>query len=107
MGNVLAYAQANKSTQTDIVCPATGTASIEMLAKKGSRYSFSINNTSGIDIRWAYVASGTTALLTTNSFLLKAGQPYSESSPGVHTGRLVCMSTTAVAATISVNETYR
>lgn len=107
MGNTLVFAQANKATQTDIACPATGTGSIEMLSKKGSRYSFSINNTSGIDIRWAYVASGTAALTTTTSFLLKAGQPYSESSPGVHTGRLVCMSTTSSAATISVNETYR
>jgi len=102
-----AYAQANKMASADIVCPVTGGASIQALAARPGRYSYSINNTSGIDIRFVGLASGTTTLTSSNSFLLKAGQPYSDSAPGLYTGRVVCQSTTAATATINVVETYK
>lgn len=103
MGND-AFAQANRTNSGDIVCPATGT-SIQVVPDRAARYSISINNTSGIDIRIQGLASGTTSI--TSGFLLKAGQPYSDSAPGVFGGRIVCMSTTAATATISFYETYR
>lgn len=102
-----AFAQANRTISTDIVCPVAGGASIELLASRPGRYSYSINNTSGIDVRFIGLASGTTTLTGSNSFLLKAGQPYSDSAPGLYTGRLVCQSTTAATATVSIIETYR
>lgn len=100
------FGQANRVGSTDIICPASGT-SIEILPARPGRYSYAINNTSGLDVRIGYASSGTAALTTTTSFLLKAGQPYSDSAPGVYTGRLVCMSNSASPATISILETYR
>ena len=101
------YAQANRTASADIVCPVTGANSIQLLPLRPGRFSYSINNTSGIVIRFVGLASGTITLTSANSFLLKAGQPYSDSAPGLYTGRLVCQSTTAVAATVSVFETYK
>ena len=100
------FAQANKTNSGDVVCPVSGT-SIEVLAARSGRYSYTINNTSGLDIRIGYIGSGTSSLTNINSLLLKAGQPYSDSAPGVLTNRIVCMSVTAVSATISFLETYR
>lgn len=105
IGNAEVFAQASKINKGDIVCPATGT-SIQVIAANPGRYSYSINNTSGVDIRLGYAPSGTAALGSTD-FLLKAGQPYSDSTPGVYSGRVTCMSTTASTATISFLETYR
>jgi hypothetical protein len=99
-------AQANRTNQGDIVCPATGT-SIEVMPARSSRYGYSINNTSGIDIRIGYLSSGTGTITSPIGWLLKAGQPYSDSLPGVLSLRIVCMSTTAATATISFIETYR
>lgn len=106
MGNEV-FAQANKDNSLDVACAVSGGASTQLLAQRAGRYSYSINNTSGIDIRFAGVASGSPTLTAANSFLLKAGQPYSDSAPGLYTGRIVCQSTTAGLATITVKETYR
>lgn len=101
-------AQANRSNGGDIVCPGTGGGvSIQVIAARSSRYSYVINNTSGLDIRLGLIASGIPALTTSNSILLKASQPYSDSAPGGYSGRIVCQSTTAATATISFMETYR
>ena len=100
------YAQANRSNGGDVVCPATG-SSIQVIAARSSRYSYVINNTSGLDIRIGLLASGVPALTGSNSLLLKGGQPYSDSTPGGSSMRVVCMSTTSATATISFMETYR
>ncbi len=100
------YAQANRSNGGDVTCPVSG-SSIQVLPARSSRYSFVLNNTSGIDIRIGFLESGTVALTASNSLLLKGGQPYSDSAPGGFSLRVVCMSTTAVTATISFMETYR
>lgn len=100
------YAQANKTNSGDVACSATG-SSTQVLAQRSGRYSYSLNNTSGLDIRVGYLSSGTANLTTSNSWLLKAGQPYSDSYPGLISNRVVCMSTTGATATISFNETYR
>ena len=100
------YAQANRSNGGDIVCPASGT-SIQVINNRSSRYSYVINNTSGLDIRIGLIASGIPALTSSNSILIKGGQPYSDSSPGGYSGRIVCASSTAATATISFMETYR
>ena len=107
MGSQDVLAQANRDNALDVTCAVAGGASTQLLAQRPGRYSFSINNTSGIDIRVAGVASGTATLTSANAFLIKAGQPYSDSAPGLYTGRLLCQSTTAATATISVKETYR
>ena len=99
-------AQANRSNGGDVACAASGT-STQVIAARSSRFSYVINNTSGVDIRLGLLATGTGVLNTTNSILLKGGQPYSDSSPGGYAGRIVCMSTTAATATISFMETYR
>lgn len=100
------YAQANKTNSGDFACPASGTSG-QIIAQRSGRYSYSINNVSGLDVRIGYLGSGTANLTTSNSWLLKAGQPYSDSAPGLLTNRVVCMSTSAATATISFNETYR
>ena len=100
------YAQANRNSGGDIVCPATG-SSIEVVPARSSRFSIVINNTSGVDIRMGLIPSGTGALSNANALLVKAGQPYSDSSPGGSSQRIVCASTTAATATISYLETYR
>lgn len=101
------FAQANKDNSLDVTCAVTGGASTQLLAQRPGRYSYSINNTSGLDIRFAGVATGSPSLTSANSFLLKAGQPYSDSAPGLYTGRIVCQSTTAGTATLTVKETFR
>jgi len=107
MGIVLVFAQANRTNSGDVVCPASG-SSIEVVPARSSRYSYTINNTSGLDIRIGYLASPSVAnLSTSNSWLIKAGQPYSDSAPGVLSTRVVCMSNSAATATISFNETYK
>lgn len=100
-------AQANKDNSLDVTCAVAGGASTQLLAARAGRYSFSINNTSAVDVRIAGVASGTASLTNANAFLLKTGQPYTDSAPGLYTGRLLCQSTTAATATVSVKETYR
>ena len=108
MGIDSAYAQANKTNQGDVVCPVAG-SSIEVIPQRSARYSYAINNTSGLDIRisGSIVTPATTNLTASNSFLQKAGQPYTDSTPGILNNRIVCMSTTAATATISFFETYK
>lgn len=104
---IMGHAQANKTTSGDFACPTTGTSG-QVLAARPGRYSYSLSNTSGTDVRIGYLQGTSTAnLTTTNSWLLKPGQPYSDSAPGLFTGRVVCMSTSASTATITFNETYR
>lgn len=100
------FAQANKSNSGDVVCPATGT-SIQVLPARASRYSMLFNNISDTQIFLGYLDTGTAALDTTNSWKLQPGQATSDSAPGVLNKRVVCMSSTAVAKTITFNETYR
>ncbi len=100
------FGQANKTRRGEVTCPASGT-SIEVLAANAARYSYTLNNTSGIDVRIGYLDSGTAALTTSTGWLLKAGQPYTDSVPGVLQNRVVCMSTTAGTAVINYLETYR
>lgn len=106
MGFDLVFAQANKTLSGDVVCPATGT-SIQILPARGSRYSMLFNNISDTAIKLGYLDSGTEALTTSNSWQLQPGQATADSVPGVLSKRVVCMSTTAVAKTITFNETYR
>ena len=106
MGIDVVYAQANRTNSGDVVCPATGT-SIEILPARTSRYSMLFNNISDTAIKLGYPDSGTAALTTLNSWQLQPGQATSDSAPGVLNKRVVCMSTTAVAKTITFNETYR
>ena len=105
MGKMV-YGQANRTNVGDVACAASG-SSTQVMAARSGRYSYSLNNTSGTDVRIGYLDSGTANLTTSNSWLLKAGQPYSDSTPGVLTNRIVCMSTSAGTATISFIETYR
>lgn len=100
------YAQANKTNSGDVSCPANG-SSIEVLAARSGRFSFVLNNVSGIAVRIGYPATGTAALNNTTAWLLQPGQGYAESAPGLISNRIVCMSTTPVIAIISFNETYR
>ena len=100
------FAQANRSNGGDVTCAATG-SSTQVIDARSSRFSYVLNNTSGLDIRIGLIATGTPALNNTNSILLKGGQPYSDSTPGGYSGRIVCASTTAATATISFMETYR
>lgn len=106
MGIESAYAQANRTNSGDIVCPATGT-SIEIVPARGGRYSILINNTSDTAVRIGYLDSGTAALSSATGWLLQPGQATADSAPGVIIKRVVCMSSTAVAKTITFNETYR
>lgn len=99
-------AQANKTFSGDVACPASG-SSIQILPIRSGRFSYLLNNTSGIAVRIGYLETGTANLDSTNSWLFQIGQATADSAPGVFSGRLVCMSTTAGAATISFNETYR
>ena len=100
------FAQANKTNSGDVICPATGT-SIQVLPARTSRYSMLFNNINAVAIRLGYLDTGTTVLDNTNSWVLQPGQATSDSVPGVLSKRVVCMSTTAVANTITFNETYR
>lgn len=103
---IMGHAQANKTNSGDVACSATGT-STQVIAARPGRYSYTLSNTSGTDVRIGYLQSGTANLTASNSWLLKPGQPYSDSAPGLFTGRVVCMSTSASTATITFNETYR
>lgn len=103
---VMGHAQANKTNSGDVACSASGT-STQVIAARPGRYSYTLSNTSGTDVRIGYLQTGTANLTTSNSWLLKPGQPYSDSAPGLFTGRVVCMSTSASTATITFNETYR
>lgn len=99
-------AQANRTNSGDVTCPVTG-SSIQVLAVRSGRYSYTLNNVSGNDLRIGYLASGTAILDTTNSWILKAGQAYSDSAPGLFTGRVVCMTNSGVTSNLSFNETFR
>lgn len=103
---VIGHAQANKTNSGDVACAADG-SSTQVIPARPGRYSYTLSNTSGNDVRIGYQQSGTVDLTTSNSWLLKAGQPYSDSAPGLFTGRVMCMSTTAGTSTITFNETYR
>lgn len=100
------FAQANKSNSGDVLCPATGT-SIQVLPARTSRYSMLFNNISDTQILLGYLDTGTATLNNTNSWKLQPGQATSDSAPGVLSTRVVCMSSTAVAKTLTFNETYR
>lgn len=100
------FAQANRTNSGDVICPATGT-SIQILPARTARYSMLFNNISDTAIRLGYVDSGTAALDATTGWILQPGQATGDSAPGVLSKRVVCMSTTAVAKTITFNETYR
>jgi hypothetical protein len=100
------FAQANKTNSGDITCPATGT-SIQILPARTARYSMLFNNISDTAIQLGYLDSGTGALTTANAWKLQPGQATSDSAPGVLSKRVVCASTTAVAKTITFNETFR
>jgi len=89
-----------------VTCPATG-SSIQVIDIRSSRVSFALLNDSLTDVRIGFLASGTAALTDSNSFILKAGQPYSDSVPGIYYGRVVCMSTTAGAIVIHFDEAFR
>lgn len=106
MGLTELWAQANKTRSGDVNCPASGT-SIEVVAANSSRYSIIINNISNTAIRVGYLDSGSANLTASNSWVMQPGQAYADSAPGVLMKRIVCMSTSGVAMTISFNETYR
>lgn len=102
----LAYGQAGTNTAAGITCPATG-SSIQVQPFTASRMSYSIINDSAVDVRIGFLSTGTATLDDTNSFILKAGQPVADSIPGIYYGRLVCMSTTAVAQVIHTTQATR
>jgi hypothetical protein len=104
----MVFGQANQANSGDVTCPAVGgAASIEVIPARSGRYSYSLNNVSGVMVRIGYLdGTDTSALTTANSWQLQPGQPYSDSAPGLLSKRVVCMSSGA-AAIISFNETYR
>lgn len=101
-----AYPQAGVNNAGGIVCAASGSSTL-LLAANSSRMSYSINNDSGVDVRVSFVSSGTPNLTDANSTILKANQPTSDSLPGAYYGRIVCMSTTGVTATVHYTEASR
>lgn len=102
------YAQTAAQKNTGgVACPATG-SSIEVMALRSSRVSYAIINDSATAIRVGFLSGSSTATLSdSNSFIMAAGQTYSDSVPGVYYGRVVCMSTTAGAITIHFDEAFR
>jgi len=105
------FGQANITNKGDVVCPATGT-SIEIAPPRSSRYSYFLNNVTGIAVFIGNQPTGTGALtgtsgLSNSAWRLQPGQAFADSVPNVVSLRLVCMSTTAVAATISFGEAYK
>lgn len=106
MGIETAYAQANKTFSGDVICPVSG-SSIQILPLRSSRFSYLLNNINAAAVRIGYLDTGTAILDNTNSWVLQPGQATADSAPGVLSGRVVCMSTTAAANTITFNETFR
>ena len=105
----LAFAQqqgALNNSAAGLTCAVSG-SSTQIIAANAQRFSYSLLNDSAIDVRIGFLATGTPLLTDSNSFILKAGQPYADAIPGVYYGRIVCMSTTAVAATIHYTEASR
>ncbi len=102
----LANAQATNAVASSITCAATGSSTL-VKAAAYSRESYLISNTSGGTVRIGFLASGTAVLDDTNSIQLLAGQIFSDSSPGIYVGRIVCMNDAAGTATIYVIETRR
>lgn len=102
-----AYPQANLTNSGDVVCPATGT-SIQIMPARSSRFSYLLNNINGVAVRIGYLdGTDTSALNSSNSWVLQPGQPFADSVPNVISKRIVCMSTTAASNTISFNEGYK
>ena len=100
------HAQATAAVAKSITCAADG-SSTQVLATAFSRESFVVSNTSGGTIRLGFLASGTADLTDSNSIQLLAGQIFTDSSPGIYIGRVVCMNNAAGTATIYVIETRR
>lgn len=97
---------ANTNTAAGVTCPASG-SSIEIIASNAKRLSYALNNDSAVDVRVGFLATGTASLSDSNSFILKAGQTYSDAIPGVYYGRVVCMSTTASTVVIHSTQATR
>jgi hypothetical protein len=89
-----------------VTCAVTG-SSTQALALNYRRRSFTMQNKANKQMRLAFLSSGTALLDTTNSFILEASSNYIDSSPGVYTGRIVCMSVDASTAALDVTETVR
>ena len=101
------FSQASFNTAIGVTCAADG-SSTQVFAAKAGRYSYSVINDSATDVRIGFLSGSSTADLTdANSYILKAGASYADSVPGVYSGRVVCMSTTASTAVIHATESYR
>jgi hypothetical protein len=98
--------QALTGTAVRVTCAATG-SSTEAIPLNYRRRSVTLQNKSGVQVRVAFLPTGTVNLTTSNSFVLEASSNYIDSAPGVYTGRVVCMSVTAGTAAIDVTETIR
>lgn len=93
-------------TAVQIACAATG-SSTQAAALNYRRRSITLQNKSSKSLRLAMLSTGTPLLDTTNSWTLEASSNYIDSSPGVYTGRFVCMSTDALTGALDVTETIR
>ena len=100
------YAQSTKAVANSIVCPATG-SSIQVLAAAASRESYIYLNTSGVTMRVGFLPTGAGALNDTNSVKLLAGQNFSDASPSIYIGRIVCAADGAAPGTVYIIETRR
>lgn len=100
------FAQSTKAVANSISCAADG-SSTQVLPATASRESYLISNTSGGTVRIGFVASGTPDLTDSNSIRLLAGQIFTDASPGIFVGRIVCMNDAAGTATVYVVETRR
>lgn len=93
-------------TAVRVTCAVTG-SSTQAIALNYRRRSVTLQNKASKQIRLGFISSGAPLLDTTNSFVLEASSNYIDSSPGVYTGRVVCMSLDASTAALDVTETIR
>jgi len=102
-----AFAQgAGTNNGIGTTCAADG-SSTEVMDLNTNRFSYSLINDSGVDVRIGFLATGTADLTDSNSIILKAGATYADSLPNVYYGRVVCMSTTGASQVIHSTEAVR
>lgn len=93
-------------TAVRVTCAVAG-SSTQAIGLNYRRRSVSLQNKAAKQILIAFLPTGTANLDTTNSFILEGSSNYIDSSPGVYTGRIVCMSADASTAALDVTETVR
>jgi len=102
----LCYGQAGSQQTKGVTCPATGSA-IKVIDTNPKRMSYSLINDSATDVRVSTTITASTTLDDTNSYILKAGQPFADSIPGTYFGQVWCGSTTGSGVAIHYTEAQR